>query len=72
MFEAHRFNVQRGATVVELGDVRSLQPSWTKFPGVFPVFPNSLSVHTKQGQEHRHVLVDRSAWAHAIGVALAA
>lgn len=71
VFEAHRFNLQRGTTVVELGDVLSLVPTWTKFLGVFPVFPNSLSVHTRQGQEHRLVLFGRSVWAHAIGMARA-
>lgn len=66
VFEAHKLNVQGGTTEVELSDVQSLQTSWTKFLGLIPLFPNSLSVYTKQGKEYRFVLFDRAAWAAAI------
>ena len=66
VFEAHKFNVQVGTTEVELSDVQSSQPCWTKFLGVIPVFPNSLAVHVKQGNEYRFVLGDRASWATAI------
>jgi len=66
IFESHRFNVQTGATVVELSDIQSSEPCWTKFLGLIPLFPNSLAVHTKAGAEFRFVLFGRSAWAAAI------
>ena len=65
-FEAHKFNVQVGTTEVELSDVQSSQQCWTKFLGVIPVFPNSLAVHVREGNEHRFVLDDRASWATAI------
>ncbi len=66
VFEAHRFNVQRGATEVELSSVRATEPCWTKFLGVIPLFPNSLAVFTHEGAEYRFVVFGRGAWAAAI------
>jgi len=66
VFEAHKFNVQRGATELELSTIQLLRPCWTRQWGLFPIFPNSLAVYTKDGEERRFVLVDRSAWARAI------
>jgi hypothetical protein len=66
VFEAHRLNVQGGVTELELADVESSLPCWTKFLGLIPLFPNSLAVHTKQGSEYRFVLFGRMAWAEAI------
>ena len=67
VFEAHRLNVQGGVTELELADVESSEPCWTKFLGLIPLFPNSLAVCTKEGREYRFVLYGRSAWAEAIG-----
>jgi hypothetical protein len=66
VFEAHKFNVQGGATEVDLSSVQSSLPCWTKFLGLIPLFPNSLAVFTKQGKEYRFVLFGRHAWAAAI------
>ncbi len=66
VIEAHKLNVQVGTTEVELSDVQSSQQCWTKFLGVIPVFPNSLAIHVKQGNEYRFVLGDRASWATAI------
>jgi len=66
VFEAHKFNVQRGATEVELSNVQSLRPCWTRQWGLFPILPNSLAVYTKDGEEYRLVLFGRSAWILAI------
>jgi hypothetical protein len=66
IFEAHRFNVQRGVTEVELSNIDALSPSWTRQWGLLPIFPNSLAIHTKLGEEYRFVLFGRSAWAAAI------
>ena len=65
-FEAHKFNVQGGKIEVELADIRSTRPCWTRFLGFIPLFPNSLAVLTKHGMEHRFVLSGRRAWAEAI------
>jgi hypothetical protein len=66
IFEAHKFNVQRGMTEVELSNIQELRPCWTKQWGLFPAFPNSLAVCTTDGEEYRFVLFGRSAWAVAI------
>jgi hypothetical protein len=66
VFEAHRLNVQGGVTELELADVESSEPCWTKFLGLIPLFPNSLAVRTRAGREYRFVLYGRSAWAEAI------
>ncbi len=66
VFEAHKFNVQVGVTEVELSNIQSSKTCWTKFLGLIPVFPNSLAIYTKQGEEYRFVLFGRSAWAAAI------
>lgn len=66
VFETHRINVQGGITEVDLSNVQSSRPCWTKFLGLLPLFPNSLAVFTKQGKEYRFVLFGRHAWAAAI------
>lgn len=66
VFEAHKFNVQRGVTEVELSSIRALRPCWMRQWGLFPIFPNSLAVYTKHGEEYRFVLFGRSVWAVAI------
>lgn len=66
VFEAHKFNVQRGVTEVELSNIQALRLCWTRQWGLFPIFPNSLAVYTKRGEEYRFVLFGRSAWVVAI------
>lgn len=66
IFEAHKFNVQRGMTEIELSNIQALHPFWTRQWGLFPIFPNSLAVYTKHGEEYRFVLLGRSTWAVAI------
>jgi GRAM domain len=72
IFEAHKVNFQAGTTEVLLSTVRSLHPSWTKFLGFIPVFPNSLSVITHNGQEFAFVLNGRATWQIAIAAQLPA
>ena len=64
--EAHKLNVQSATAKVKISNIQSSEPSWTKFLGFLPIFPNSLSVYTKQGKEFRYVLFGRGAWATAI------
>lgn len=66
IFEAHRFNVQRGVTEIELASIQASRPCWTKFLGLLPLFPNALAVFTQQGREYRFILFGRGAWAAAI------
>ncbi len=66
-FQSHSFNVQTGATEIPICDVKSTELCWTKFLGVIPLFPNTLSVLTAGGEEYRFVLYDRKEWAAAIG-----
>ena len=66
-FQSHSFNVQTGATEIPLSEVKGTELCWTKFLGVFPLFPNSLAVRTTGGNEHRFVLSGRKQWAAAIG-----
>jgi hypothetical protein len=66
LFIAHRFNIQGGATEIDIPSIHSARPSWTKFLGFLPTFPNSLSIHTKQGQEYRFVVFGRGTWAATI------
>ena len=66
LFEAHKFNVQGGATEVELPNIRSTRPCWSKLLGLIPLFPNSMAVFTKHDKEYRFVLFGRHAWIAAI------
>ncbi len=66
VFEAHKFNLQGGTTEVELSNIQSSRPCWTRFLGLIPLYRNSLAVFTKQGKEYRFVFSGRDAWAAAI------
>jgi hypothetical protein len=66
IFEAHKFNVQGGVSELDMSDIQSLHSCWTKFLGFIPIFPNSLAIYTKHGEEYRFVLNGRSEWAVAI------
>jgi hypothetical protein len=62
IFEAHRFNVKTGRTVILLRDVESVWKCWTKLFGLMPVFPNSLAVASANGKTYRFVMFGRDAW----------
>jgi hypothetical protein len=66
VFEAHQFNVQSERSQINIAEVQSVKKSWTLFLGFLPIFPNSLSVLTQQGVEHRFTLPGRSDWATGI------
>lgn len=65
VFEAHKFNFQRQSTQIALADIERVVPCWTKFLGVLPLLPNSLSIQTKSGV-YDIVLFGRAAWRTAI------
>jgi hypothetical protein len=62
IFEAHRFNVQTGRTVIPLRDVEGAWKCWTKLFGLLPVLPNSLAVATARGTVYRFIMFERDAW----------
>ena len=65
LFESHRFNVQTGSTEISLSDVLATRPTWTKFLGVLPIFPNSLVISAGD-KEYSFVVSGRQRWASAI------
>lgn len=64
--ESHAFNIQTGTRAVELADIVSLTPCWTRFLGVLPLLQNSLAISAKQGETYSFVLFGRVAWRRAI------
>jgi GRAM domain len=66
IFESHRFNVQRGSTIVPLSDVVAVTPMWTRFLNLIPLLPNSIRIRTRTGEEHRIVCTKRGDWMAAI------
>ncbi|KFZ36992.1 hypothetical protein HR45_13180 [Shewanella mangrovi] len=63
VFTSHKFNVQTGSTNIEVKNIQSCQPRWTKFLGVIPLIPNSLAVLATDGKEYCFVLYGREKWA---------
>lgn len=66
VFEAHTINVQGGTTEIELSNINTTKKCWTKFLGLIPLFPNSLAVFTKTGEEYQFVVFGRGKWAAVI------
>jgi len=66
VFESHRFNIQTGATLIPLSSINSARKAWTKFLNLIPLFPNTVAVATKEGNEFRFVTFGRKAWIDAI------
>jgi hypothetical protein len=59
IFEAHKFNFQRGVTEFQISSIQYLRPCWTMFLGIIPILPNSLLVRKRNGEEVRFVLFGR-------------
>jgi hypothetical protein len=66
IFESHIFNVQRGGDQIQLSQISEMRPAWTKFFGVLPLMPSTLSVRTSGGAEHNLVCRSRGSWMEAI------
>ena len=66
IFESHAFNIQKGATEINLNEIASLNKAWTKFLGAIPLFPNSIVVATSTGNEYSFTLLGRESWISAI------
>jgi GRAM domain-containing protein/AAA domain-containing protein len=72
VFESHALNIQTGTTIIPLSSINRTRKCWTKFLNIFPVFPNSIAVSTKEGKEYRFVAFGRQDWIDAIGAAVGA
>jgi hypothetical protein len=66
IFKPHPFNIQRWITEIQLSDIKAIEECWTKFFGVFPIFPNSLAITTAKGPTFSFVLFNRQSWATTI------
>jgi len=51
LFEAHKLNVQTGATAIDLRTITAVTKGWTKFLNVLPLAPNTIVVTTSDGAE---------------------
>jgi hypothetical protein len=68
-FESHKLNVQTGGVGIDLREIASVSPTWTKLAGLIPILPTSMTVTTKNGDVHKFVLGGRSDWIRAINEA---
>ena len=66
VFESKDVSNDTGAIEVELPNVQSARPCWTKAMGLGPLFPNSVAVVTEQGEDFRYIVYGRRKWAAAI------
>ena len=66
LFEPHAINIQSENMEINIVDIKSTEKSWTKFLNIIPIFPNSLLIHTKDGQSKNFVLFGREQWKHKI------
>jgi hypothetical protein len=66
LFEAHKLNVQTGATAIDLRTITAVTKGWTKFLNVLPLAPNTIVVTTSDGAEYRIVCSKRADWIAAI------
>jgi len=66
VFKSHKINIQTGVTEIQLSSIESVEKCWTKFLGIIPIMPNSLTVNTKGGETFSFVLFGRSNWESAI------
>ena len=62
IFLNHKINIEKGESQIPLAEISSIDLCWTKFLNRIPVFPNSLLVRTKAGEELKFVLPNRKAW----------
>ena len=65
IFEAHKLNIQGGITEMNLSEINSTKLAWTKFLGLIPLIPNSLSINLKKN-EYCFVLFGRKVWQSSI------
>lgn len=63
IFESHAFNVQTGATLIELATISRVEKTWTKLLGLIPLIPNSIVVSNNAGEDFKFVVTgNRDVW----------
>ncbi len=62
VFESHAFNIQQGSTIVDVENITEMTKTWTKFLNLIPIFPNSVCIRTKTGDEFNFVVSNRNSW----------
>ncbi len=60
IFESHAMNLQTGDTIIELGQITSAKPVWTKAFGLIPLAPNSFEVQLRDGTSQSFVVMGRA------------
>ncbi len=68
IFSASTFNLQRGTTEIQLSDIDTIEKGWTKFLGIVPLIPNSISISTSNGL-FKFVIYNRNKWIQVINQA---
>ncbi len=66
IFESHAMNAQTGDTIIELSQITSAKPVWTKAFGLIPLAPNSFEVTLHDGTSQSFVVMGRGEWIQAI------
>jgi hypothetical protein len=66
VFESHAFNLQTGTAIIPLKSVSSTRLCWTKWFGLFPLFPNSLVVSTNEGRDYQFIVFGRRLWKNVV------
>jgi len=59
IFESYKFNIQRGNTIIDLGNINEVTKCWTKFLNLIPLFPNSIKVETRDDKQYKFVCFGR-------------
>jgi len=72
IFEAHRFDIQRGPTIIPIHQISGLERCWTRFLGVVPLAPSSILVRTLEGEAYQFVVCGRGSWLADMGDQIAA
>ncbi len=62
IFKPHIVNVQTGEVVVKILEISAVEKCWTKFLGFIPLFPNSIRVSLKSGENYCFVVTQRDQW----------
>ncbi len=62
IFESHKFNVQQGTTIIDLGNINEVTKCWTKFLNLIPLYPNSIKVETRDNKQYKFVCFGRKDW----------
>lgn len=57
VFNSHKLNIQKGATIIHFSEVESVHPRKTT-----GIIDNGISVKLKSGEDYKFVINDRNTW----------